>query len=127
LCCHKGIKPKIIASTATIRRAKEQCSVLFNREVKQFPSPGIDASDSYFAKESKLSKRHGRLYVGLMPSGKTKAMMEVRSIAAILERTNLLEVRDEVKDKFWTLAVYFNSLKDLGKCSTLIDDDVKDF
>lgn len=127
LCSNKGVKPKIIASTATIRRAKEQCSVLFNREVNQFPSPGIDANDSYFAKEADTSEKHGRVYVGLMPSGKTKAMMEVRSIAAILEKTNMLKVSDEIKDKFWTLAIYFNSLRDLGKCRTLIDDDVKDF
>ncbi len=32
-----------------------------------------------------------------------------------------------VKDKLWTLTVYFNSLRDLGKASTLVDDDVKDF
>lgn len=127
LCTAKGVRPKIVASTATIRRAKDQCSVLFNRDVSQFPSPGIDADDSYFAKEADLTRKYGRMYVGLMPSGKTKAMMEVRSIAAILGRTDMLKVSDEVKDKFWTLAVYFNSLKDLGKCSTLIDDDVKDF
>jgi len=62
-----------------------------------------------------------------MPSGKTKAMMEVRTIAAILQRVDMMQLPDEVKDKFWTLAIYFNSLRDLGKCSTLIDDDVKDF
>ena len=62
-----------------------------------------------------------------MPSGKTKAMMEVRSIAALLQKINTMDLPDEMKDKFWTLAVYFNSLKDLGKCSTLVDDDVKDF
>ena len=27
----------------------------------------------------------------------------------------------------WTLTAYFNSLKDLGKTSTLVEDDVKDF
>jgi len=127
LCSIKGVRPKIVASTATIRRAREQCSVLFNREVNQFPSPGIDAADSYFAKEADVLNKYGRMYIGLMPSGKTKAMMEVRSIAAILGRTDMLNVSDEVKDKYWTLAVYFNSLKDLGKCRTLIDDDVKDF
>ncbi len=127
LCSSKGVRPKIIASTATIRRAKEQCSVLFNREVNQFPPPGIDSEDSFFAKESNLSDKFGRTYIGIMPSGKTKAMMEVRTIAAILSRTDMLNYPDEVKDKFWTLAIYFNSLKDLGKCSTMIDDDVKDF
>lgn len=38
-----------------------------------------------------------------------------------------MNLPDDIKDKFWTLTVYFNSLKDLGKCSTLVDDDVKDF
>lgn len=127
LCSFQGIKPKIIASTATIRRAKEQCSALYNREVRQFPSPGINAGDSYFAKEAAVTEKPGRLYVGIMPSGKTKAMMEVRSIAAILQRVHMMDIPYDVKDKFWTLAVYFNSLRDLGKCSTLVDDDVKDF
>lgn len=39
LCTRNGIRPKIVASTATIRRAKEQCSALYNREVSQFPTP----------------------------------------------------------------------------------------
>lgn len=125
LCSAKGIKPKIIASTATIRRAKEQCSQLYNRDVKQFPPPGIDAENSFFAKEA--TDRFGRCYLGIMPAGKTKAMMEVRTIASILQRVYMLDCEYYVKDKFWTLAVYFNSLRDLGKCSTLIDDDVKDF
>ena len=43
LCSNKGINTKIVASTATIRRAKEQCSALYNRYVSQFPHPGIDA------------------------------------------------------------------------------------
>ncbi|MCA1292221.1 helicase [Paenibacillus sp. alder61] len=123
----KGVRPKIIASTATIRRAKDQCSNLFNRDVKQFPSPGINSDDSFFAREANIKEKPGRIYIGIMPSGKTKAMMEVRSIAAILQRVHMMNVPYEVKDKYWTLAVYFNSLRDLSKCSTLVDDDVKDF
>lgn len=126
----KGIKPKIIASTATIRRAKEQCSVLYNREVVQFPAPGLDAEDSFFAKEDSIDYPHGkygRKYVGIMPSGRTKAMTEIRAMAALLQKTYTMNLPDEIKDKLWTLTVYFNSLKDLGKASTLVDDDVKDF
>lgn len=123
----KGVKPKIIASTATIRRAKDQCSNLFNRDVKQFPSPGINSDDSFFARAASIKKIPGRTYVGIMPSGKTKAMMEVRAIAAILQRVHMMDLPYDVKDKYWTLAVYFNSLRDLSKCSTLVDDDVKDF
>ncbi|HHT95021.1 MAG TPA: helicase-related protein [Clostridia bacterium] len=130
LCSSKGIKAKIVASTATIRRAAEQCSALYNREVAQFPQPGLDAEDSFFARELNINydiNQYGRLYIGLMPSGKTKAMMQVRSIAALLQKINVMDLPDSIKDKFWTLTVYFNSLKDLGKCSTLVDDDVKDF
>lgn len=130
LCTRNGIRAKIVASTATIRRAKEQCSALYNREVSQFPHPGLDAEDSFFARESIINydqNIYGRKYVGLMPSGKTKAMMEVRSIAALMQEINTMNLPDDIKDKFWTLTVYFNSLKDLGKCSTLVDDDVKDF
>lgn len=126
LCCRKGVKPKIIASTATIRRARSQSSALYNREFRQFPAPGIDAEDSYFAREAHQREKPGRLYVGIMPSGKTKAMMEVRAISTVLQRVHMLPYDDEVKDKFWTLATYFNSLRDLGKCATLVDDDVKD-
>lgn len=130
LCTRDGVRPKIVASTATIRRAKEQCSALYNREVNQFPHPGLDAEDSFFARESIINydlNDYGRKYVGLMPSGKTKAMMEVRSIAALMQEINTMDLPDDIKDKFWTLTVYFNSMKDLGKCSTLVDDDVKDF
>lgn len=130
ICSQKGIKPKIIASTATIRRAKEQCSVLYNREVVQFPAPGLDSNDSFFAREAEISYDtgiFGRIYVGIMPSGKTKAMVEIRAMTALLQRIYMMNLPDEVKDKVWTLAVYFNSLKDLGKASTLVEDDVKDF
>ena len=46
-----GIKPKIIASTATIRRASNQCKALYERPTFQFPPQGLDISDSFFAKE----------------------------------------------------------------------------
>lgn len=130
ICGQKGVYPKIIASTATIRRAKEQCSVLYNREVVQFPAPGLDAEDSFFARESTIDYEkgiYGRKYIGIMPSGKTKAMTEIRMMAALMQKVNTMDLPDEIKDKFWTLTVYFNSLKDLGKASTLVDDDVKDF
>lgn len=130
LCNRDSVRTKIVASTATIRRAKEQCAALYNRNVSQFPHPGLNAEDSFFARESVIDYNkgvYGRKYVGLMPSGKTKAMMEVRSIAALMQKINIMELPDEVKDKYWTLTVYFNSLKDLGKCATLVDDDVKDF
>lgn len=130
LCSQKGVKTKIIASTATIRRAKEQCSALYDRDVVQFPAPGLNAEDSFFAREREISLENGlfgRRYVGIMPSGKTKAMTEIRTMADLLQTVYTMRLPDAVKDKLWTLTVYFNSLKDLGKASTLVNDDVKDF
>ncbi|MEE0930797.1 MAG: helicase-related protein, partial [Acutalibacteraceae bacterium] len=129
LCQEKGVLPKIVASTATIRHAKEQCAALYNRDVAQFPSPGLDAGDSYFAREAAIDHEkgeYGRLYVGMMSSGKTKAMMEVRSIASLMQCIHKMPLSDKVKDKFWTLTTYFGSLRDLGKCRTLAEDDIKD-
>lgn len=126
LCSLKGVKPKIIASTATICRAKEQCSALYNREVFQFPPQGLNSEDSFFAREFEVSERFGRKYIGLMPAGKTKATMESRVLATLLQLGMKIEKDDEVKDCYWTITSYFNSLKELGKCSTYIQNDVRD-
>lgn len=126
LCCNKGINPKIIASTATICRAKEQCSALYNREVFQFPPQGVDEADSFFARTADTDVKAGRTYIGLMPSGKTKAMMESRILASILQIVKESKYEDEIKDAYWTLTTYFNSLKELGKCSTIVQNDVRD-
>lgn len=126
LCSSKGIRPKIVASTATICRAKEQCSALYNREVFQFPPQGIDEADSFFARAAEVNRKHGRKYIGLKPSGKTKAMMESRVLASILQIVKESKADDEIKDAYWTLTTYFNSLKELGKCSTIVQNDVRD-
>lgn len=47
---HHGARPKVVASTATIRRAEEQVHGVFGREVVMFPPSGLDADDSYFVK-----------------------------------------------------------------------------
>lgn len=127
LCSCKGRKPKIIASTATIRQAMQQCRALYNRDVRQFPAQGLDSSDSFFAKEVPTEKDFGRMYLGVMPSGKTKVMLQARATAIALQYVHQLQCSDKHKDQFYTLAIYFNSLKELGKASSVVSDDVKDF
>lgn len=127
LCSKNGIKPKIIASTATICEADDQIKNLYNREVKQFPSPGIEIEDSFFTRESSLEEKCGRLYVGLEGIGQTQITTEIRLFAAILQRVGTMNISDEEKDKYWTLVSYFNSIRELGKASTIIYDDVKDY
>jgi hypothetical protein len=43
------VRPKLVASTATIRRAREQVFQLYLRQVNVFPPPGLDARDNFFA------------------------------------------------------------------------------
>jgi len=127
LCSSKGVWPKIVASTATIRRAGDQCRNLYNRIARQFPPSGLDAADAFFAKEAENREKPGRLYVGVFPSGKTKAMLQTKVMSTLLQYVNMLDAEDNIKDQYWTLTAYFNSLRDLGKCSGLVDDDIKDF
>ena len=117
--------PKYIASTATIRNAEEQVLNIFDRTVTQFPPNGLDAEDNFFVKENYLKK--GRKYLGIMATGKTQITAEVRLAGALLQSVNDLNFTNEEKELFWTVAGYFNSIRELGKASTLIKDDVKDF
>ncbi len=129
ICNNYGhVKPKIIASTATIRRAKSQCAALYNRDTRQFPPPGIDAEDSYFARNDVIEHekgKYGRCYVGVMASGKNQVSTEVTTISDLLQLIKILKAPDAVKDTYWTLTAYFNSLKDLGQCESLVADDIK--
>lgn len=126
LCSAKGVKPKIIASTATIRRAEDQVKALYNRSVSQFPPPGINAEDSFYARQDSLEEKPGRLYAGILSTGRTLTTTQIRAMAALLQYMKELDYSEEVLDKYWTLVGYFNTLKDIGKTSTLADDDIKD-
>ncbi len=126
------IPPKIVASTATVRRAKTQIRALFNRDAAVFPPMGIDASDSFFAVEEE--KKPGRLYVGVFGPGKSIKTTLVRTYSALLSRAqfefktaiatdpNSKEV--DVADAYMTLVGYFNSLRELGGVIRLLDDEV---
>ena len=47
----RAVRPKIVASTATVRRAQDQIQALFARPLTQvFPPPGPDRRDSFFAR-----------------------------------------------------------------------------
>ncbi|KGN30536.1 hypothetical protein N802_06885 [Knoellia sinensis KCTC 19936] len=121
-----GTRPKVIASTATIRRAKEQVRSVFAREARQFPPPGIDASDSFFAVDAPRESKGTRLYVGVMAPGTSHATLTVRTYAALLQAALASEMDDAVRDAYWTLLGYFNSLRVLGAAFIATIDDVRD-
>lgn len=124
----KAIKPKIIASTATVRRAREQISALFGRpNMSLFPPPAVDASETFFAKLDKATP--GRLYVGVAAPGRPLKAILLRSYVALLTAaTKQFDPRgadDQIADAYMTLAGYFNSLRELGGMRRLVEDDVR--
>ena len=126
LCTAQGVRPKVVASTATIRRADAQTAGLFDREVRQFPPPGIDGGDSFFAKMTKRTEKGTRLYVGVTAPGTSQTTLLVRTYAALLQAASELEGAPVIRDPYWTLVGYFNSLRVLGGARMQVQDDVDD-
>ena len=119
-------RPKVIASTATIRRADRQIRAVFNRRAEQFPPPGIDPDLSFFAEPAPRTEYGTREYIGVMAPGTSHATLMVRIYAAILQAVHDLPARPEIKDPYWTLLGYFNSLRVLGSANLQVEDDVRD-
>ena len=120
------IRPKIIASTATISHASEQVQSLYARDVSLFPPQCLRAGDSFFAEEDESSP--GRLYAGIHASAlPSHVTAQVRVIAALLQATLSAQVSSEnERDPYWTLIEYFNSLRELGHAATLIRADIRE-
>lgn len=126
----KPVRPKIIASTATISRAKEQCHALYAcgpKNVKQFPPQGFDAGDSYFAREA--PELTGRLYVAIFaPASSSSATTMIRLYSSLLYAATALKVeREEERDPYWTNIGYFNSIRELGQTATWIRQDIEEY
>lgn len=127
LCSSGERRPKIVGSTATIRRAREQVGALYDRDVFQFPPPGLDASDSFFAREKPSDP--GRVYVGVLPSAASSpATALVRVASPLLQGAKSLPLpqngEETDRDPYWTLVQYFGSLRELGRASTLVQADI---
>lgn len=124
------IRPKIIASTATISRAKEQCHALYGclkENVKQFPPNGLNAGESFFAFENKQGT--GRRYVGIFAAASSSnATTTIRMYAALLYAAKALSVDSEsMRDPYWTNVGYFNSIRELGQTETWIRADIDEY
>lgn len=119
-------RPKIIASTATIRRAEAQIQSVFNRDSRLFPPPGLDPDDSFFAEKAPSDQFGTRQYVGVLASGTSHATLMVRTYASLLHSASVVKAVDvEDRDPYWTLVGYFNSLRVLGSAYLQVYDDVR--
>ncbi|GHJ18179.1 helicase-related protein [Micromonospora sp. AKA38] len=120
-----GSSPKIVASTATIRASTDQVQGLYGREVALYPPAGLEGDRTFFSRP--VDNGQGRLYIGLMPQSLSQVSAVVAAAAPLIEIPEVL-ARDcplaVTRDSYWTVVMYHNSLRELGRTGTLVVDDV---
>ena len=136
LCLNNGIKPKIIASTATIKNSVDQIKWIFGRTVsKIFPPQALDFGDTHFSEVIPSSKQHGRIHVGVCSTSAGGQTADARIAGAILRKTrHILENKnnefnyttDEI-DPYYTLISYYNTRRGAGSALRYYGDSVPYF
>lgn len=139
--CNAGLKPKYIASSATIKEAKSQVGTIFRKEVSIFPKPGINSFDNYFSKiqedHSCVDEKPGRLYLGML-SYKSAVFLPIKSQSIIMSEIfkmrqypELYDLTDEEKkniidetEPYWTFVSYFTDLALLSKFTNWYKENV---
>lgn len=118
--------PKIVASTATVRRAGAQIRSLFGRtSTAIFPPPGISRADSFFAEAD--TKSPSRLYVGVASPGRGPKLVFLRTLQTLLAGAKALAsgTASDPADPYLTALCYFNALRELGGARRIVDDEVR--
>jgi len=145
LCCRQDgerhVRPKIVASTATVRRAEKQIRALFNRcAVDIFPPPGPDRRDSFFARTHTPLEINAQQYIGIAAQGRSPKVIMLRTYLALLGTAQKAYLEGEKQrprgkgkssaeflnpaDPYMTLLGYFNSLRELGGSRRIVEDEV---
>jgi hypothetical protein len=122
----RPVRPKVVASTATIRRAATQVKALFLRDVQVFPPQGLDIEDSCFAREQSLAEVPGRLYLGICVPGMRHRTVLIRVYVALLAAAETLRQRygAGLIDPYLTLLGYFGAIRELAAMMRAVQDDV---
>jgi hypothetical protein len=129
------IRPKIVASTATVRRASTQIRALFDRSsTSVFPPPGIDRIDSFFARTVPSSRDPARLYLGIAAQGRGPKLVFLRALTTLLAGAQAhfnanaasSEAGKNPADPYMTALCYFNALRELGGARRIVEDEVRD-
>jgi hypothetical protein len=129
-----SIRPKIVASTATVRRASKQIEALFDRSrTSIFPPPGIDRSDSFFARTVSSSRDPARPYLGIAAQGRGPKLVFLRALTtlaagaqAYFDANSAVAAGGNPADSYMTALCYFNALRELGGARRIVEDEVRD-
>jgi len=129
------VRPKIVASTATVRRAADQIAALFDRDTTSiFPPPGIDRVDSFFARTVPSTINPARLYLGIAAQGRGPKLVFLRSLTTLVAAAQAaydanIPVDAKARnpaDPYMTALCYFNALRELGGARRIVEDEVRD-
>ena len=129
----RQVKPKIVASTATVRHAREQIQGLFGRPATHiFPPPGPSRDDSFFARTVPASQRNARQYVGIASQGRNPKEAMRRVLLTLMGAAERAwrdaggpRNRDNPADPYMTVLGYFNSLRELGGARRILEEEVQ--
>jgi len=131
---NKIVRPKYVASSATIRNASSQVSAVFDRKVSVFPPPGLSIDDNFFSHTYEAhpldSGPAGRLYVGVCAPGHGPHTPTIRIWSALLRQAYEMRVSSGADnrevDQFWTVVGYFNAIKELAAALGLFRADIRE-
>ena len=120
------IRSKIVASTATVRRASSQIEALFDRQTTAiFPPPGPNRRDSFFALTVPATQTPARLYLGLAAPGKGPKLIFLRALKTLLAAAEKEAQAGADADPYMTALCYFNALRELGGARRIVEDEVR--
>jgi len=129
----RSVRPKIVASTATVRQAQDQIQALFARSLTEvFPPPGPDRRDSFFAQVVPVDRVPGRMYLGIASPGRNPKVLMRRVWLALMGAAERV-YRDagghrnerNPADPYMTVLGYFNSLRELGGARRILEEEVQ--
>ena len=128
-----AVRPKIVASTATVRRAQEHIQALFGRASTQvFPPPGPDRRDACFARVVSAADRPARRYLGIAASGRNPKVLMRRLLVPLMAAAERAyrdagghRNRKNPADPYMTVLAYFNSLRELGGARRIVEEEVQ--
>ena len=128
----KQVRPKLVASTATARRAEQQVQALFGRSMTAvFPPPGLTRRDSFFAQTREPDEKDpARLYLGIAAQGRSPKAIFRRTVTTLMAAAQSLYrdagpyKADNPGDPYMTVLGYFNSLRELGGSRRILEEEV---
>jgi Helicase conserved C-terminal domain len=118
--------PKIVASTATTKRAREQVRGVFARDLAVFPPPVLDIADTFFSRQVPVTPQTpGRRYLGICAHGVRLKSAEIRLAEILLiAGQSLFDAHGAAADPYMTVVGYFNATRELAGMRRYLDDDV---